>query len=90
MSRIKQKIDTKEFDKKFDADEDISDFLDLETAIKKVNVDFPLWMVTELDAEALRLQIPRQAVIKMWIDERLHQIMREKTIGDRRRKVSGQ
>lgn len=59
MSKVRKKITTEEFDKKFEAGEDVSDFLDWENAIKKINVDFPLWMVKELDAEAARLQIPR-------------------------------
>lgn len=89
MSKVRKKITTKEFDKKFEAGEDVSDFLDWENAIKKIKVDFPLWMVKELDAEATRLQIPRQAVIKMWIDERLQQINREKSLGDRRKNIGG-
>jgi hypothetical protein len=56
MSKVRKKITTEEFDKKFEAGEDVSDFLDWENAIKKIKVDFPLWMVKELDAEATRLQ----------------------------------
>ncbi len=89
MSKIKKRIEAEEFDKKFDAGEEIDEFLDWDSAIKKVNVDFPLWMVKELDAESARLQIPRQAVIKMWIDERLQQIKREKLSGDRGKYVAG-
>jgi hypothetical protein len=73
MAKKQKKISAEEFDKKFDDGEDISDFLDMDNAIKKVNVDFPLWMVKALDDEATRLQIARQAVIKMWIDEKLQQ-----------------
>jgi biotin operon repressor len=67
----------KEFDRRFDAGEDISDKLDLATAqrrrqkARRVNVDFPSWMVESLDREAQRLGVSRQAVIKMWIAERL-------------------
>ncbi len=39
--------------------------------VRRVNVDFPVWMIASLDAEAARLGITRQAVIKMWIGERL-------------------
>lgn len=39
--------------------------------IKRVNVDFPLWMVEELDKQANHLGVPRQALIKMWIAEKL-------------------
>jgi len=57
--------------------EDITAHLDLSTAtrpnrdVKRVNVDFPTWMVASLDREARRLGVTRQSVIKMWIAERL-------------------
>ena len=62
---------------RFDAGEDVLDYFDLEHAerpnlkLKRVNVDFPTWMVEELDEEASRLGINRQAVIKSWIAERI-------------------
>ena len=69
----KQKhIKTEEFDQKFET-EDISEDLDWEQATKRVNVDFPVWMVNALDKEATRLQVPRQSVIKMWIDWQLQE-----------------
>jgi hypothetical protein len=67
----------KEFDKKFDAGKGILNDLDLEKAIrpgqeqKRVNVDFPDWMVARLDKEARRLGVPRQSLIKIWIAEKL-------------------
>jgi len=70
-----------ELDKKFDKGEDISEFLDLSQAKrpgqeqKRVNVDFPLWMVHSLDKEAKRLGVPRQSIIKIWIAERLQKIL---------------
>lgn len=66
-----------EFDKKFDEGEDVSHYLDLSEARrpaqeqKRVNVDFPLWMVRLLDKEAKRLGVPWQSLIKIWIAERL-------------------
>lgn len=66
-----------ELDKKFDEGDDITEFLDLKRAtrpnreLKRVNVDFPTWMVSSLDKEAKRLGVPRQSVIKVWIAERL-------------------
>lgn len=65
------------FDKKFDAGEDVSRFLDMARAErvnqqpKRVNVDFPSWMVRALDKEANRLGVTRQSIIKVWISERL-------------------
>jgi len=67
----------KEFDKKFDQGEDISSYLDFsrtrrpEQAQKRVNVDFPLWMIHALDKEAKRLGVPRQSIIKVWVAQRL-------------------
>jgi hypothetical protein len=67
-----------EFDKKFDDGvEDIINDLDMSTATrpnkeqKRVNVDFPIWMVESLDREASRLGVTRQSIIKVWIAERL-------------------
>jgi len=66
-----------EFDKKFDEGENITDELDFSRArrpgeeTKRVNVDFPAWMVTSLDREARRLGVTRQSIIKMWLAERL-------------------
>ena len=67
---------------RFDEGEDVLDYFDLESAerpnreLKRVNVDFPLWMVEALDDEAGRLGINRQAVIKTWIAERLDRARR--------------
>ena len=66
-----------EFDKKFDEGKDISKHLNLSKARrpkqeqKRVNVDFPLWMIQLLDKEAKRLGVPRQSIIKVWVAERL-------------------
>lgn len=67
----------KDLDKKFDAGEDISQYLDISKARrpqqeqKRVNVDFPVWMIQQLDKEARRLGVPRQSIIKVWVAERL-------------------
>lgn len=67
----------REFDKRFDEGEDVSQYLDMAKARrsgqeqKRVNVDFPLWMVRLLDKEAKRLGVPRQSIIKVWVAERL-------------------
>jgi len=66
-----------EFDAAFDAGEDITEYLDLSTIrrpnleARRVNVDFPAWVVDGLDREAARLGVTRQSVIKMWIAEKL-------------------
>ena len=70
-------ISGEEFDRRFNAGEDMSEYLDLGTITHlnreslRVNVDFPLWMVTELDKEAKRLGIPRQGLIKTTMDAHL-------------------
>ena len=67
----------KDLDKKFDEGQDISQYLDTAKARrpaqeqKRVNVDFPLWMIQLLDKEAKRLGVPRQSIIKVWVAERL-------------------
>ncbi len=71
------RVKAKEFDKKFDTGEDITKYLDVSKARrpkqeqKRVNVDFPLWMIHQLDKEAKRLGVPRQSIIKVWVAERL-------------------
>ena len=67
----------REFDKRFDNGEDVSKYLDMtkarrpEQQHKRVNVDFPLWMIRLLDKEARRLGVPRQSIIKVWVADRL-------------------
>ena len=66
-----------ELDRKFAAGEDVSEYLDLSKARrpgqeqKRVNVDFPVWMIRCLDKAAKRLGVPRQSIIKVWVAERL-------------------
>lgn len=66
-----------EFDEKFDVGEDVTDLLDLSRARRpgleqrRVNVDFPAWMVNSLDKEARKLGVTRQSIIKLWLADRL-------------------
>ena len=76
-------ITAKEFDEKFNNGEDITEYLDFSNAIrlkdvkklktetKKVNVDFPEWIVESLDKEAKKIGVTRQSIIKVWIAQRL-------------------
>ncbi len=76
-------ITAKEFDEKFDNGEEIIEYLDFSNAIrlkemktlktetKKVNVDFPEWIIESLDREAKKIGVTRQSIIKVWIAERL-------------------
>ena len=67
----------KNFEEQFDAGLDLTASLDLSKAKrvlqtqKRVNVDFPTWMVDSLDREASKLGVTRQSVIKVWLAERL-------------------
>jgi hypothetical protein len=70
----------KDFDKKFDDnEEDIIDELDLSTikrpnqTQKRINVDFPSWVIDSLDREASRIGVTRQSIIKLWLVERLEE-----------------
>ena len=74
----------KDFDRKFDdGREEIVDDLDLSTARrvnqeqKRINVDFPAWVVEALDREASRIGVTRQSIIKVWLVERLQAELRD-------------
>jgi len=73
------KVKAKELDRKFDAGEDVTRFLDVSRARRpgheqrRVNVDFPTWMIDALDREASRLGVPRQSLIKMLIARHLEE-----------------
>ena len=70
----------KDFDKKFKSGEDIIKYLDLSKAKRpeqeqrRVNVDFPVWMIQSLDKEAKRLGVPRQSLIKVLVAEHIQKI----------------
>ena len=72
----------KELDEIFDKGEDITPYLDLSTAErpgytqKRISVDFPQWMLHSLDHHASKMGVTRQAVIKMWLAERLQKEVR--------------
>lgn len=76
-SKKVKKINTSEFDAKFDAGKDISDHVEWDNAMKIINISLPLWVIKALDAESNRIGIDRQAVIKTWIVERLDRSARE-------------
>ncbi|WP_422138113.1 type II toxin-antitoxin system BrnA family antitoxin [Endozoicomonas sp. ALC020] len=74
---------TEDFDKAFDEGSDLIDDVvqwdkghrpDLDT--KRVNIDFPIWMINALDKEAARLGVARQAIVKTWMAEKLDQARR--------------
>ena len=73
-------ITAEELDKKFDDGEDVSEYFDFTKARpvnrepQRVNIDFPRWVVNRLDRESNRLGVSRQALVKMWIAERLEKV----------------
>jgi hypothetical protein len=76
----------KVFDEKFDDGDDILDLLDMTKAKrtmqdqKRVNVDFPAWMIESLDKEASRVGVTRQSIIKVWLAERLENLAANKAL----------
>ena len=74
----------KKFDSDFDSGKDITEALDLSKARrplqeqKRVNVDFPTWMIASLDKEASRLGVTRQSIIKVWLAECLEKAASKK------------
>ena len=78
----------KNFDRKFDQGRDLSSDLDVSKAKRpnreqrRVNVDFPAWMIESLDREAARLGVTRQSIIKVWLAERLEQRASHKSNGE--------
>ena len=77
MKKEKATISAEELDRRFDAGEDISDFLDWNKATRpgleprRVNVDLPSWMISELDKQASLIGVTRQSIIKVWLSERI-------------------
>jgi hypothetical protein len=75
-----------EFDKQFDEGDDILNALELPKARrvmqdqKRVNVDFPAWMIESLDREASRVGVTRQSIIKVWLAERLEKLAANKAL----------
>lgn len=71
-----KKVKAKDFDDAFDRGEDVTKYLDKSKArrvnaeLKRVNIDFPVWVIDSLDKEARRLGITRQSLVKMWIAEK--------------------
>lgn len=76
----------KSFDKKFESGKDIIDDLDLSSARrsnqeqKRINVDFPTWVIKSLDREAAKIGVTRQSIIKVWLVERLQSEAANKSI----------
>jgi hypothetical protein len=74
-----KKTKAKDFDAAFDRGEDVTQYLDkskvrrVNAELRRVNIDFPVWVIASLDKEARRLGITRQSLVKMWIAEKFKQ-----------------
>jgi hypothetical protein len=70
-------MNARDFDKKFELGEDVTDNFGFSGSrrvnqeLKRVNIDFPVWVVEKLDKQSKRLGISRQALVKVWIAEKL-------------------
>lgn len=77
MKNEKATTTAEEFDRRFDDGEDVSKFLDWDKATRpgleprRVNVDLPSWMISELDKQASLIGVTRQSIIKVWLSERI-------------------
>ena len=77
MKKEKATITAEELDHRFDDGEDISGFLDWDKARRpgleprRVNMDLPGWMISELDKQASLIGVSRQSIIKVWLSERI-------------------
>ena len=77
MKKEKATITAEEFDRRFDDGESISEFLEWDKATRpgleprRVNVDLPSWMISELDKCASLIGVTRQSIIKVWLSERI-------------------
>jgi len=79
MKRLKKKITSEQFDKRFDNGEDMGDLLDIKKAkvnkqVQRINIDFPISFLRRIDEEARRIGVARTALIKIWMAERLEPI----------------
>jgi len=75
----KPTITAEEFDRRFDESEDITPFIDKSSLrrpgleARRVNVDFPEWIIEKLDEQSMLIGVSRQSLIKLWISERVQQ-----------------
>ena len=81
-NKSKKTILAKALDEKFERGEDVSEYFEVDKSICRINVDFPKWLLEVLDEESERLGINRQALIKVWIGDRIEQLnQKKKSVG---------
>jgi len=68
-----------EFERRFDEGEDITPYVDKSSIrrpgleMRRVNIDFPEWIIQKLDFQSKLIGVSRQALIKLWVSERVQQ-----------------
>jgi len=86
MKNAKTTLTAEELDRRFDAGEDISEIPDWGKARRpgleprRVNVDLPWWMISELDRQASLIGVTRQSIIKVWLSERIKEEHAEQAV----------
>ena len=77
MKKEKATITAEELDRRFDEGDDIGEFLDWDKANRhglvprRVDVDLPSWLISELDKQASLAGVTRQSINKVWLSERI-------------------
>lgn len=79
-----EKTTSKNLESRFDAGDDVLDYFDSSNVVVRVNVDFPAWVVKELDRESERRGVPRQSLVKMWIADRIDSLKADQVTAPRR------
>ena len=72
----KKHLKATELDRQFDSKIDVFDYMNFDEAIvvKRINIDMPKWLLDVLDSEALKLNVSRQAIIKMWLSQKVQDL----------------
>ncbi len=76
--KISQKTTKENLEDRFNSGQSVIDYFDLDTSIIRVNVDFPAWMVKALDEESKKRGVARQALVKMWIADKIESLQSPK------------
>ena len=72
-------MNAEEFDRRFDEGEDLDDHIDWASARcpnlapERITAELPRWVVQGLDRQAEIAGVTREALIRLWIAERLQQ-----------------
>ena len=79
VGKKRKSISAEEFDRLAEEGKDLTPYIDTETAVQRVNIDFPAWVITFLDNESKRQGITRQSLIKTWIVQKIDDMKHNKS-----------